>query len=243
MSCEFLIRLESTKTVFCNKVGQLNNIQDYYFQIKSEEARIIDLISQKLYENAEHTMLLKFNLKEIIELNEANERHIEEMKESSQYWEEVKEIKVSTAENDKIKALIIESLEKNGKIKERLEKILKNIVNNEKTNQAQFDESVEIARLREEVRRLRGRTFSGLSVVNENGVEIKGRKQERGNVSLTYNYFNNTYVDKNAVKVMKNGESNLARNVMYEDDSFVNLGSEIKFKKEMGKKKTRVNDV
>jgi hypothetical protein len=47
-----------------------------YSILKMFFQKYIELINEKLIENIENILILKFNLKEILELNEANDLHV-----------------------------------------------------------------------------------------------------------------------------------------------------------------------
>jgi hypothetical protein len=49
-----------------------SNLNERYIIIKSFYERYIELINDKMIENIEQNMMLKFNLREILELNHAN---------------------------------------------------------------------------------------------------------------------------------------------------------------------------
>jgi hypothetical protein len=51
-------------------------IAEKYMLIKSCYEKYLEIINDKLVENIEQNMILKFNMKEIVELNETNLTHV-----------------------------------------------------------------------------------------------------------------------------------------------------------------------
>lgn len=51
-------------------------IKEKYSVIKNFFEKYLELINDKLVENIEHNMILKFNMKEILELNNTNNTHV-----------------------------------------------------------------------------------------------------------------------------------------------------------------------
>ena len=53
-----------------------NNVNEKYKQIKSCYEKYLLYINEKLIQNIEESMIIKFNLKEILDLNQANENNV-----------------------------------------------------------------------------------------------------------------------------------------------------------------------
>lgn len=51
-------------------------VKDKYNLIKKYFEKYLELINDKLVENIEHNMIMKFNMKEILDLNHTNNTHV-----------------------------------------------------------------------------------------------------------------------------------------------------------------------
>ena len=112
-------------------------INEKYNIIRTFYEKFIELINDKLIENIEQNLILKFNLKEILELNEANNLNLKKSLEQFNFnnkdekiKEEIENYKKIICENEKEKKKIEESLENNLKIKNLLEKLLFKFISN-----------------------------------------------------------------------------------------------------------------
>ena len=112
-------------------------INEKYNIIRTFYEKFIELINDKLIENIEQNLILKFNLKEILELNENNNSNLNKSLEQLNFnnkdekiKEEIENYKKIIGENEKEKKKIEESLENNLKIKNLLEKLLFKFISN-----------------------------------------------------------------------------------------------------------------
>lgn len=126
------------------------HMSEKYKIIKTYYEKYLELINDKLIENIEQNMILKFNMKELLDLNTTNNNHmtilfsqitnLETLKlenpsdqveeEVNQLKEEMKNIQMAIEENDRIKERISTSLAKNLKLKKIFKKILVKLISN-----------------------------------------------------------------------------------------------------------------
>ena len=131
-----------------------SKLNEKYIMIQNFFEKYLELINDKLIENIEQNMILKFNMKEILDLNETNAQHLailfdqiknlEKIKiqsENDQINEEINKLKEETnniekacQENEKLKQRISESLTKNLKYKKILKMILIKLVSKSQLN-------------------------------------------------------------------------------------------------------------
>ena len=112
-------------------------INEKYNIIRTFYEKFIELINDKLIENIEQNLILKFNLKEILELNETNNSNLNKSLEQFNFnnkdekiKDEIENYKKIICDNEKEKKKIEESLENNLKIKNFLEKLLFKFISN-----------------------------------------------------------------------------------------------------------------
>ena len=112
-------------------------INEKYNIIRTFYEKFIELINDKLIENIEQNLILKFNLKEILELNETNNSNLNKSLEQFNFnnkdekiKDEIENYKKIICDNEKEKKKIEESLENNLKIKNLLEKLLFKFISN-----------------------------------------------------------------------------------------------------------------
>ena len=58
------------------KENDNNNVKEKYKQIKSCYEKYLEYINEKLIHNIEESMMIKYNLKEILDLNQENENNV-----------------------------------------------------------------------------------------------------------------------------------------------------------------------
>lgn len=113
-------------------------INEKYTIVRTFYEKFIELINDKLIENIEQNMILKFNLKEILDLNETNNTNLSTSYEMlkiknvdiGKIKEDIENYKKNIEDNEKEKTKIQLSLEKNEKIKILLKKLLFKFISN-----------------------------------------------------------------------------------------------------------------
>ena len=113
-------------------------INEKYTIVRTFYEKFIELINDKLIENIEQNMILKFNLKEILDLNETNNKNLtneyavlkQKNVDMKKINEDIENYKKIIEDNEKEKIKIQSSLEKNEKIKTLLKKLLFKFISN-----------------------------------------------------------------------------------------------------------------
>ena len=120
-----------------------NNTEKIYLKIKKYYDKFIEIINDKLLNNIEQTMVLKYNIKEITELNKNNKNNLEillkqmnnpNIKSKTDFNNQINNIKQALEDNSRLKKEIIENFNKNINNKKILKSILLNLLENKKEN-------------------------------------------------------------------------------------------------------------
>ena len=119
-----------------------SEINEKYTIIRTFYEKFIELINDKLVENIEQNLILKFNLKEILDLNEINNTNLKnfynmlnskqsmQMNNNDKINEDIANYKKNIEENELEKKRIQIALDKNMKIKALLKKLLIKFISN-----------------------------------------------------------------------------------------------------------------
>ena len=109
------------------------NISNKFNDIKIIYNKYIEIINEKLVENIEQNMIYNFNIKEITDLNQANNDKVSELEKKEKeekVFEEINYTKKNIQDNNILKNEIIESIKKNNDQKKELQKLLLDLLNN-----------------------------------------------------------------------------------------------------------------